>query len=285
MSDVDAGARVASLFRYPVKSMLGETIARSDVGERGLLGDRTFAVVDEETGKVASAKHPRRWGRLLECRAEFVDEPAAGAELPPVRITLPDGATLQSTDADANDRLSQFFDRRVRLDSDAPARPMMEQYRPAVEGFPDASDETVVDEGMALVAPNTYFDAAPLHVVTSATLERLGELEPDSVFTARRFRPNVVVEVAGASGFPENDWVGHVLAFGDVRASVFLSAPRCVMTTLPQGDLPRDAGVLRAIARHNRFEIPGLGPSSCVGVYALVDAGGSASVGQAVELL
>jgi uncharacterized protein YcbX len=162
---------------------------------------------------------------------------------------------------------------------------MMEQYRPAVEGFPDPSDETVVDEAMALVAPNTYFDAAPLHFVTSATLERFGELEPGSVFAAARFRPNVVVAVDGAPGFPENDWVGHVLAFGDVRASVFLSAPRCVMTTLQQGDLPKDAGVLRALARHNRFDIPGLGPSSCAGVYALVEAGGAASVGQPVEVL
>jgi uncharacterized protein YcbX len=162
---------------------------------------------------------------------------------------------------------------------------MMEQYRPAVEGFPEASDETLVDEAMALVAPSTYFDAAPLHFVTSAALERLGELEPESVFSARRFRPNVVVEVDGAPGFPENDWVGHTLAFGDVRASVFLAAPRCVMTTLPQGELPRDSGVLRALARHNRFDIPGLGPSSCIGVYALVDASGNASVGQTVEVL
>jgi uncharacterized protein YcbX len=284
MSAAHAEARVASMFRYPVKSMLGEAIDRSDVGERGFLGDRTFAVVDEATGKVASAKNPRRWGRLLECRAEFVHQPIAGAALPPVRITMPDGATAVSTDPDVDDRLSAFLDRRVRLDSDAPERPMMEQYRPAIEGFPETSDETVVDEAMALVAPNTYFDAAPLHFVTSATLERLSALEPASVFSARRFRPNVVVEVAGVAGFPENDWVGHTLAFGDVRASIFLSAPRCVMTTLAQTDLPNDRGVLRAIARHNRFDIPGLGPSACVGVYALVAAAGTATVGQAVEV-
>jgi uncharacterized protein YcbX len=285
MSGAESRARVAPLHRYPVKSMLGESISVSEVGERGFLGDRTFAVVDEETGKVASAKHPRRWGRLLECRAEFVDDPVAGMPLPAVRITLPDGSTLQSNDPDANDRLSRFIDRSVRLDGAAPERPMMEQYRPAVEGFPDASDETVVDEAMALVAPNTYFDAAPLHLVTSATLERLGQLEPDSTFSVARFRPNVVVDVDTGPGFPENEWVGHTLSFGDMRASVFLSAPRCVMTTLPQGDLPKDAGVLRAIARHNRFDIPGLGPSSCVGVYALVEAGGVARVGQAVEVL
>jgi uncharacterized protein YcbX len=174
--------RVESLFRYPVKSMRGETIGASVVAERGFLGDRAFAVFDDETGKVASAKHPRRWGRLLECRAEYVDDPVPGAALPPVRITLPDDTSLLSTDADADDRLSRFLGRRVRLESDAPERPIMEQYRPGVEGFPDPSDETVADEAMALVAPHTFFDAAPLHFVTTATLAR-------STSTARRDFP------------------------------------------------------------------------------------------------
>lgn len=280
-----AAARVESLFRYPVKSMLGETVAASEVGERGLLGDRAFAVVDAKTGKIASAKNPRRWARLLECRAEYVAEPATGAPLPAVRITLPDGATLQSGDADANERLSLVFDRPVRLESNAPEHPVLEQYRPTVDGFPEEGDDTVIDEAMAVVAPNTYFDAAPLHLVTSATLATLAELEPESTFAVPRFRPNVVVDVDGADGFPENAWVGRTVAFGGVRASVFLAAPRCVMTTLPQDELPDDRGVLRAIARHNRFEIPGLGARSCVGVYALVAAGGNASVGQAVEVL
>jgi uncharacterized protein YcbX len=282
--DTGGAVRVESLFRYPVKSMRGETIGGSIVGERGFLGDRAFAVVDDETGKVASAKHPRRWARLLECRAEYVDDPVPGAALPPVRITLPDAGALVTTDADADDRLSRFLERRVRLESDAPARPMMEQYRPAVAGFPDPSDETVTDEAMALVAPHTFFDAAPLHFVSTATLDRLRELEPTSVFPARRFRPNVVVAVDDANGFPENEWVGRTLAFGDVRASVFLATPRCVMTTLAQDDLPRDPGVLQSIARHNRFDIPGLGPSSCIGVYALVETGGDAGVGQPVEV-
>jgi MOSC domain-containing protein len=161
----------------------------------------------------------------------------------------------------------------------------MEQYRPGVPGFPEASDETVVDEAMALVAPNTFFDAAPLHVVTTSTLARLGELAPDSVFPPQRFRPNVMVAVDTESGFVENGWVGSTIGFGDVRASVFLATPRCVMTTLDQGDLPRDPGVLQAIARHNRFDIPGLGPSSCVGVYALITTGGIARVGQPVEVM
>jgi hypothetical protein len=58
-----------------------------------------------------------------------------------------------------------------------------------------------------------------------------------------------------------------------------MSVPRCVMTTLPQDDLPRDKTILQTVTRENRFDIPGLGPSSCVGVYGLVSTGGAIACG------
>jgi len=155
---------------------------------------------------------------------------------------------------------------------------------PIVEGIEGAEVETLSDGPIAVVAPGTYFDAAPLHVVTTATLARLGALAPDSAFPAQRFRPNVVVAVDDEPGFVENDWVNHTMTFGGVAASVFLAAPRCIMTTLAQPGLPRDPGVLQTITRYNRFDIPGLGPSSCVGVYALVTTPGSTRAGDAVEI-
>lgn len=272
-------AQVAGLYRYPVKSMLGEAVAVTFVGDRGLLGDRAYALVDRETGKVASAKNPRRWGMLLECHARFLEEPRVDAALPPVEIVTPDGATLRSDDPGVDESLSRIVGRAVHLEAQAPDDPVIEQYRPHLEGFDDAKDETVTDDAIAVVAPGTFFDAAPLHVVTTSSLARLRELSPASTFPAPRFRPNVVVDTDRA-GFVENEWVGRTLTLGDdVQASVFLSAPRCVMTTLAQADLPRDPGVLQAVARHNRFDIPGLGPSSCVGVYALVTTGGTARTG------
>lgn len=278
-------ARIDALYRYPVKSMLGEQIDATVVGERGLLGDRAYALIDQETGKVASAKNPRRWGALLGCRAEFVEEPLSGSELPPIHITFPDGTTIQSDDPNANESLSRVVGRAVRLETQAPEGAVMEQYRPPVDGISDPQADTVTDEVVAVVASGTFFDAAPLHVVTTSTLARLAELAPASEFPAQRFRPNVVVEVDGAHGFVENDWVSRSVSLGpDVSASVFLAAPRCVMTTLGQPDLARDPGVLQAVARHNRFDIPGLGPSSCVGVYALVTTGGTARVGDPVGL-
>src|SRR5207249_3259064 len=75
---------VASLWRYPVKSMMGEELDASDVSERGLVGDRAYALVDRETGKLASAKHPRKWSRLFDFGAVFIEPPRVGDPTPAV---------------------------------------------------------------------------------------------------------------------------------------------------------------------------------------------------------
>ena len=279
--------KIDAVYRYPVKSMLGAELDTTVVGARGVIGDRAYALVDRETGKIASAKNPRRWGVLFRCRADFVAEPQPGVDPPPVRITLPDGTEVESDDPQADDVMTRAFGRSVRLESQPADGAVYESYTPALEGIPDAGDDTVRDSPVGIVAPGTFFDAAPLHVVTTASLARLAELAPRSAFPVQRFRPNVVIAVDDESppGFVENDWVGRILRLGtEVSASVFLAAPRCVMTTLAQGDLPRDLGVLQTIAHHNRFDIPGLGPSACLGVYALVAGGGTMARGNPVEI-
>jgi uncharacterized protein YcbX len=276
---------IEGLYRYPVKSMLGEEVETAQVGEQGLFGDRAYALVDEETGKIASAKNPRRWSSLFACRAEYLAEPQAGGNPAPARMTLPDGETVDTDDPRVHEVLSRAFGRPVRLENRPPDGAVYESYTPRLEGVADPEGDTVHDSPVGIVAPGTFFDAAPLHVVTSATLAYLAELAPDSSFPAARFRPNVVVTVDDESGFVENDWVGLALALGpEVSASVFLAAPRCVMTTLAQPGLPRDLGVLQTIARNNRFDIPGLGPSSCVGVYAVTGTGGAVRRGDAVAI-
>jgi len=116
-----------------------------------------------------------------------------------------------------------------------------------------------------------------VHLLTTATLDRLRELYPQGRFEVRRFRPNIVVETASAErDFVENAWIGQVLAIGDsVRLSVTGPCPRYVMTTLPQGDLPNDTGILRTAARHNRAN---------VGIYASVLEGGTVHRGDSVRL-
>jgi uncharacterized protein YcbX len=277
---------ITAIWRYPVKSMMGEEVDASAVTEQGLLGDRAYALVDAETGKVASAKNPKRWPNLFQCDAALTEPPETARELPSVRITLPDGATVTSDDPGVDDALSDVVGRRVTLERTAPAGAVFEEYWPDIEGLsPEGHRDTITDERLGMSAPpGTFFDLAPLGVLTTATLERLGELYPQGRFDVRRFRMNLIVEV-DADGFVENNWIGHTLEVGDgVTLSVILADPRCVMTTLPQGDLPKDPGILRAAAQHNRVEIPGSGRYPCVGVYATVAAGGSVGRGDSVAL-
>jgi uncharacterized protein YcbX len=277
---------ITAIWRYPVKSMMGEELDASAVSEQGLLGDRAYALVDAETGKVASAKNPKRWPNLFQCHAALTEPPETARELPSVRITLPDGATVSSDDPQVDDVLSDVVGRRVRLERTAPAEAVFEEYWPDMEGVsPEGHRDTVTDERLGAAAPpGTFFDLAPLGVLTTATLDRLAELYPQGRFDVRRFRMNLIVQ-ADAEGFVENDWIGHTLAVGDgVSLPVILADPRCVMITLPQGDLPKDPGILRAAADHNRVEIPGHGQYPCVGVYATVAAGGRVGRGDSVAV-
>ncbi len=263
---------VVALWRYPVKSMLGEELNAADVTERGLLGDRAYALMDPSSGKVGSAKNPRKWPNLFDCRAAFVEPPRSGDGLPPVTITLPNGTVVTSEQRDLHRDLSTALGREVTLAASAPELPSLEEYWPDIEGL--AHKETVTDESMPA---GTFFDLATIHLLTTATIDRLRALYPQGRFEVRRFRPNIVVEAAsGEQDFVENAWIGRTLAIGDeVRLSVTSPCPRCVMTTLPQGDLPRDPGILRTAAQHNGVN---------VGVYAAIVRGGRIRRGDTVEL-
>jgi len=265
---------VVSLWRYPVKSMMGEEVNSSEVTQSGLLGDRAYALVDSSDGKVASAKNPRKWPTLFDFRAALADAPKPGITAPPVRITLPDGTIVSSNDHPNVDQvLSRALQRDVKLSAlrDLPGA-TAEEYWPDIEGL-DHRD-IVTDFGLP---EGTFFDCALVHLLTTATLDRLRSLYPQGRFEARRFRPNIVVETGKAGGdFVENAWIGQTLAVGNaVRLSITGPCPRCVMTTLAQGDLPRDAGILRTAAQHNRGH---------VGVYASVLQGGRICRGDSVSL-
>src|SRR3989449_6312921 len=101
------GASVGALWRYPVKSMMGEELNAAEVTERGLLGDRQFAVVDRATGKIGGAKNPRKWGNFFDFRAAYVEPPQTGSKIPAVRITLPDGSVVTNQQGDLTQVLSQ----------------------------------------------------------------------------------------------------------------------------------------------------------------------------------
>lgn len=270
---------VAALWRYPVKSMQGEELNATAVGKDGLLGDRAYALLDGTTGKVASAKNPKKWPDLFSYRANYVEPPDDNGRIPPVRITLPDGQTATSDQHEIDVILSSALGRDVMLSmdgsalrgvTDGPAKPTLEEYWPDIDGLPNR--DVVTDEAMP---EGTYFDVATIHVLTTSTLNRLRELYPGGRFEVRRFRPNIVL-ATNADGFVENGWIGRTLSIGDeVRIKITGACSRCVMTTLPQSDLPKDPGILRTAAQHNDVS---------VGVYAAVVQGGRVRRGDVTTL-
>jgi uncharacterized protein YcbX len=269
-----------ALWRYPVKSMMGEELKAAAVTKGGLLGDRSYALVDSSDGKVASAKNPRKWPALFDFRAALADLPTNGMAMPPVRITLPDGTIVSGGQRDIHQILSTVLKRPVTLESVEQAKSSAADARAATaeEYWPDMKGlehrDTVTDFGLP---QGTFFDAASVHLLTTATLDRLRQLYPQGRLEARRFRPNMVIKTANDEpGFLENAWIGRTIAIGDsVRLRVTGPCPRCVMTTLAQGDLPRDVGILRTAAQHNQAN---------VGVYASVLQGGEVRLGDSVRL-
>ena len=275
-AQVEAGS-VVGLWRYPVKSMMGEELNASEVTGRGLVGDRQFAVVDASTGKVAGAKNPRKWGDFFDFRAAYVEPPERESKLPAVRLTLPDGTVVTSEQPELAQVLSRALGREVAFAEaehhGEASGAQAEEYWLDIEGL-DYRDTVTEWE----LPAGTFFDLAVVHLLTTATIERLRVLYPEGRFEVRRFRPNIVVATGpNQQGFVENDWIGHTVAIGDeVRLRITGPCPRCVMTTLPQGDLPKDAGILRTAAQNNHAN---------VGVYADVVKGGTVRRADEVTLV
>ncbi len=279
---LEAGA-VESIWRYPVKSMMGEELQAVALGEHGLAGDRAYALQDRSDGKIASAKNPRKWPNLFAFRAALVE--GSGAKAHSLRITLPGGRVVTGDQGDIDEVLSKAVNREVALAYSghgpvAAARSTVaagwtgksEQYWADIEGMERRDDVT----DFTLPA-GTFFDGATVHLVTTATLDRLRRFYPEGTFDVRRFRPNIVVKPAGGEdAFVENNWIGRTLAIGNVvRMTITAPCGRCVMTTLPQGDLPRDIGILRTVVQRNQAH---------VGVYAAVVQGGTIRRGDRVGL-
>lgn len=264
--------RVHSLLRYPVKSMLGEAVDSLAVDERGAAGDRRLALVDARTGHVASAKNARLWRGLLKC--------VANSDAGRVRIALPDGTTVAADDPGVDDLLSRLVGRPVRLIAQRPDGATL--VRPDPEGLLELGLDADVDGRILVIAQATpgdsFTDEAPLHAITTATLEHIG-------VEALRYRPNLVIETpAGYAPYAENDWVGRELAVGAARLRVLTATSRCVVPTLEHGPLPRAPHALRTPAAENRRDTGGPAPQPCAGAYLAVLAKGVIGVGDRVTV-
>jgi len=272
---------VAGLWRYPVKSMLGEEVESVQVVWSGFYGNRSYALVDVESSKLVSAKNPMKWSRMFECSSQILSEDEAGKAAPQVRVVLPNGMGFDignGSYGQAENELSKLFGRHVKFTAARvePRSTTIEQYHPEIEEDAEAGTTTEYVRPMTAQA-GTFTDVAAMHIVTTATLRELATLYPAGDFNPLRFRPNLLVDSGDARGFVEAEWVGKTLGVGgEVRLKVLKECGRCVMTTLPQRELAADTGILRTVMRFNRGK---------VGVLASVLKGGRVSRKDSVEVL
>lgn len=273
---------VSALWRYPVKSVLGEPLREAPLTAAGVAGDRAFAIVDVESGKVASAKRPQLWRRMLELAVESAEDGA-------LAIRFPDGAAVRLDDGALDGRLSAFLGRPVRLSTEAAAT--------------DALDRAIPDEVLALgedgAAGSThltlaqgspeggFFDFAPYHVVLRASLDAVRDALGDDSVLVERYRANMVVDLPGLPPFAENGWAGAELRIGpDATLAILGATPRCAVPMLAHGALPAAPGALTWLVKANRIELPEFGPGTypCLGAFAVLKTPGVAAVGARAEL-
>jgi uncharacterized protein YcbX len=283
--------RVAEIWRYPVKSMGGERLARSAIATRGLHADRMWAVRDLELDTFTTA---RRWRVLLQCSARFVEDPARRSAAPgdvlEVIVTFPDGREVSSSDPTIHERLSELIGKPARLES-LPPLSEKRRYRTPQATKADLRRQFAVPDGEPLpdfsllpvrklaelaryaTPVGALYDAYPIHLLTRASLRALAEHSPGARFDVRRFRPNVLIDVDGAE-LTEFGWCGGRLRAPHVSFDAEIPALRCSVPAREQGGLPADPEVLRAVKAH---------ADNCLGVYANVAQAGALAEGDLLE--
>ena len=284
---------VAEIWRHPVKSMGGERLDRVAVDERGIHGDRLWAVRDLELGAVTTA---RRLPMLLGCTARFTSEPPADAgpgRACEVAVTFPDEEELTSSDPGIHAKLCELTGKRVELvplpprDDRAAYRGVFANQADLRKQFDLADDDPLPDFSMFPVRKlaelaryatpvGTFADAYPLHLLTTASLRALVAQAPAATFDVRRFRPSILVDTGEATGLEEFAWCGGSVEIGEVRARPEIPTIRCSMPTRAQPGLDAEPDVVRTINAH---------ADHCLGVYAEVAVGGQIAVGDDVRFV
>jgi uncharacterized protein YcbX len=281
---------ISTIYRYPVKSMGGDTLQQTNLTTNGIPGDRCWTLKDEERGGIKGGK---RFPQLMSMHATLEQEPDDNTPSPPVTIRLPNDQQTRSQDKNINQLLSDAVGAPVSLWPLLPADQLEHYKRPPNpenfdqkayfrEVFARTEDEPLPDlSGFPAElfiyesSPGTYFDAYPLLLMTNASLEALKATDSDSVFDVQRFRPNIVLDTQ-KQGFVENNWVGRRMQLGDAVLTIEAICPRCVMTTHGFANLPKDPKVMRHLVKHNDGNL---------GVYASVTTPGRIKTGDAVEWL
>lgn len=238
-------AKVSEIYRYPVQSVRGESVAAASFADHGMPGDRAYAIADLELNCVAHASRPKKQYRpLITWNARYMVEPREGAALSLVELDFGD-ATVRGDDTRIDNMISERLGMKAAF---------------------------VVNDGSRV--PKLY-ESSPCHLLTSATLKRLSQEHPEGAFVPERFRPNLYLDCGDTIGFVEQGWMGCKLTVGEVVFKINDHCLRCALTTRAQGDLPADPGILQTTTAINK---------TITGMYGLVRQAGFLRVGDPVIL-
>jgi len=277
--------KLGGIMRFPIKSLLGETLDECMVSERGLDGDRALALVDTATGKIASAKQPNLWRDMLKLVART--DPASSQ--PRIIVSDAEGGQRDHLAVDFDAWVSGVLGRSVKLTETKPIGIELNRARPD-EVLDRGMHEPVTQDVLAIgaAAPDGgFFDFAPVHLVTTASLAALSSAAPDATISVERYRPNLVIETTASTAFVETQWIGRRIRIGQfVELEIIAPTPRCAVPMLSHGVLPASPSAVRTVNELNRVEFPLLGPGRfpCLGVYATVLSSGHLQRGDIITL-
>jgi uncharacterized protein YcbX len=239
---------VSELWRYPASSLAGERQDVISVGLETIDGDRLFGLVDASDGEIARPDREAKWHKVPLIRTRLSGDRA-------LEIAVPGGKWLTVPGVESDYAVSAF------LGFAASIRPFRQKDAPDYAGLLTAE----------------RYRKAPIHLLTTASLAQLKALHPEGVADPRRFRPNIVVDMAAVEGsFPETEWIGRKLAIGDLLLTILEACRRCGFTIIAQDGFDHDPAILRNLVRHNAHNL---------GVYCTVDRPARVEIGATMRLL
>jgi uncharacterized protein len=238
--------KISAIFRYPVKSMAGESLDVARLGWHGIEGDRRLAF------RRLTDKSGSPW--------------LTASKLPELLLYKP-----FCLDSDTHDKNGEQLPTHVRT-------PYGKEYELQSDELRQDVSRRFGSDVELMNLKHGIFDESPISVISLGTVRGI-ERESGRNLDLRRFRPNVVLETNNAEPFEEDRWVGRTLMFGEVNSGpavrVTMKDERCVMVNFDPNTAERDSKVMKTVVRLN---------GNYAGVYGTVVSAGELRVGQLVTL-
>ncbi|AJQ62439.1 hypothetical protein BTT_60630 (plasmid) [Bacillus thuringiensis serovar morrisoni str. 4AA1] len=202
---------IKEINRFPVKSILGESLSSAIIDDRGILGDRLWAIKNEN-GKFGSGKTTRRFQQmegLFNYKARYDGDT-------PI-LTMPDGTEYRGDQERVNKALSELLGFPVTL----------------------AKEESI-----------SHFDEGPISIITTSALKMLSK-DLGEIVDPRRFRANMLIETEATGYLEDEWVGRLIQVGASVSLKIIAPLQRCIMVNNTQEELKQDARILRTLINNH----------------------------------